>query len=218
MTTRYTRHEILSQLDQAVQDVRFAALDHGYYYPVDARLHGFRDEARWAIVIETVGYNPRGSDLFDVLHCFGNCIRGFPGSSDDDDFIRRIDNMEELQDEEDWVVAAGVASMVVRGHAVPIGDRAGVDLVDLFRSLAPSIRDLLLADEQELRRRLPADLPETLRLDEWHHPDVFNGELPSESDTFVMLADVLVEGRPELYKPTLPPNTHWSNWPEGGEL
>lgn len=55
-------------------------------------------------------------------------------------------------------------------------------------------------------------------LDEWHHPDVMDGVRPSESETFMLLADVLVDGRPELYRPTQAPNTHWSNWPDAGNL
>jgi hypothetical protein len=31
-----------------------------------------------------------------------------------------------------------------------------------------------------------------------------------------MLAKVLVTGDAAHYKPTKPPNTHWSNWPGGG--
>ena len=65
---------------------------------------------------------------------------------------------------------------------------------------------------------MPVDLPRVLVLDEWNHPDVFGGALPSQSETFLRIVDVLVEGRPELYTPGGPPNTHWSNWPEGGNV
>ncbi len=219
MVARYTRQQILGQLDQAAEDYRFPLLDHGYYYPVDVRLHGFRDDERWAIVIESVGYNPRAFNLVDVLHVYGNCIRGEPGPTDDvADFLDRIDNMDELQDDEEEVVAAGVESMIVRGHPVPSANRAGVDLVDVFRSLTPTFRELTLADEEELRRRLPIDLGQMLRLEEWHHPDVLGGDRPSESETFILVADVLVEGNPAVYKPSQAPNTHWSNWPDGGSL
>ncbi|WP_433353166.1 DUF7003 family protein [Micromonospora saelicesensis] len=37
-------------------------------------------------------------------------------------------------------------------------------------TLVPDHRELLLADEVELRRRIPADIPEIIRLDQWHHP------------------------------------------------
>ena len=44
------------------------------------------------------------------------------------------------------------------------------------------------------------------------------GEFPSDVETFQMLADVLVTGDIDLYKPTKRPNSYWKNWPEGGAL
>jgi uncharacterized protein DUF7003 len=75
----------------------------------------------------------------------------------------------------------------------------------------------MLAEESELRRRIPADLPEVLRLDEWHQPDIIDRQ-PSETETYRLLAEVLATANPTRYRPTLPPNTHWSNWPDSGSL
>ncbi|MEV6924307.1 hypothetical protein AB0M46_07350 [Dactylosporangium sp. NPDC051485] len=78
--------------------------------------------------------------------------------------------------------------------------------------------DVLVAmagHEHELRRRISVDVPEVLRLDQWHHPDV---EPPSQSETFRHIADVLATGDIDRYAPSKPPNTHWSNWPESGSL
>lgn len=94
-----------------------------------------------------------------MLHIYGNCIRGEPGF-EDEDFLSRVDNMDELQDDDDWVVAAGMDSMVVRGRALPVADCEGEELVDVLRHLVPSHRDLFLADQDELRRRVPRDLSE----------------------------------------------------------
>ncbi|MFE9657867.1 DUF7003 family protein [Micromonospora sp. NPDC006431] len=38
----------------------FPDLGHGYYYAVDARLHGYLNVGQWALIVETVGYSPRG--------------------------------------------------------------------------------------------------------------------------------------------------------------
>ena len=83
----------------------------------------------------------------------------------------------------------------------------------------PEHRDLLLADEDELRHRLPADLPRIMVLEEWWHrdPDRFD-QLPSETETFQQLAQVLASGDVDAYRPTHAPNTHWSFWPESGWL
>jgi hypothetical protein len=45
-----------------------------------------------------------------------------------------------------------------------------------------------LATEDELRARLP----HLLTLDQWHHPDVLNGDLPSGNERFMQLAELLV--------------------------
>src|SRR5206468_2682885 len=54
------REEILGQLDEANAAFSFPDLNHGYYYAIDVRLHAYGDDARWALIVETAGYNPRG--------------------------------------------------------------------------------------------------------------------------------------------------------------
>jgi outer membrane protein assembly factor BamB len=49
---------ILAQLDDCVSEYRFPDLNHGYFYAVDARMHLFSDTQRWALIVETLGYNP----------------------------------------------------------------------------------------------------------------------------------------------------------------
>ena len=88
----------------------------------------------------------------------------------------------------------------------------------LLRSLVPEHRNPLLATDGELSQRLSVALPLLLRLDQWCHPDVSAGELPSNSEAFKMIAEVLATGDASRYKPTQEPNTHWSNWPMGGDL
>lgn len=218
----YTVTEILAQLDEGAEpygSYAFPMLDHGYYYPVDQRLHVYRDEKRWALIFETLGYNPRAGNLLDVIHKLGNCV-GKPGS-DNGDFIGRIENDQELDsialNDNDWSRASGVA---VRGKMIPIPAEveAGMELWGLLRLVVPVDRERFLATEEELRARVPSDLPRLLVLDEWNHPDVLGGEKPSDSETFQQLARVLVDGDATLYVPTVAPNTHWSNWPEGGAL
>ncbi|MEU5781072.1 DUF7003 family protein [Micromonospora lupini] len=209
--------EILDQLDTAAGDFRFPDLGHGYYYAVDARLHAYRDAHRWALIVETVGYSPRAGNLIDVLHVFGNCLtEGQPGYGNED-FLSRVDNWDEIEDIDEPEIYCG-NPIVVRGRRIPVAAEPGEELVDVLRRLVPDHRELLLADDVELRRRIPADLPETLRLDQWHHPDPAQDTLPSQSPTFRQLADVLTTGDASRYAPDLPPNTHWSHWPESGSL
>ncbi|MER7586406.1 hypothetical protein ABTW72_02530 [Micromonospora sp. NPDC127501] len=107
---------------------------------------------------------------------------------------------------------------MVRGRRITVAAERGEELVDVLRRLVPDHRELLLADEVELRRRIPADMPEIIRLDQWHHPYLLQDTLPSQSETFRQLADVLTTGDVGRYAPDMRPNTHWSNWPESGNL
>jgi hypothetical protein len=91
------------------------------------------------------------------------------------------------------------------------------------RSPTPTFGDSALRDraeavtDAEVRRRLPADLPQLLRLEEWNQPDLFEMP-PSQSETYQLIAVVLESLAPTRYRPTLAPNTHWSNWPDSGSL
>jgi hypothetical protein len=207
--------EILDQFDAASTEFRFPELGHGYYFAVDARLHAYSDANRWAMIVEAIGYNPRGGNLYDVLHVFSNSLTtGRPGY-ENEDFLAVVDNIEEVEGETETY--RGAVPIVVKGHPLAVAAPAGTRLEHVFRELTPEHRGLLLADESELRRRIPADLPEVLRLDDWHQPDLFEHR-PSESETYRLLAEVLATADASRYRPKLPPNTHWSNWPDSGSL
>lgn len=80
------------------------------------------------------------------------------------------------------------------------------------------MRDKVLANEQERRINVLPEMKQILQLEEWNHPDIAAGELPSKSETFQQLAEVLCTADLNRYNPTLPPNTDWRNWLEGGTL
>ncbi|MFE4360687.1 DUF7003 family protein [Kitasatospora sp. NPDC056800] len=210
-----TISSILGQFDHCAAQGRFPDQDNGYSYPVDARMHLFGDGTRWAVIAELLGYNPRAGNLVDFVHCYGNCLtRGEPGLGR---FLDRVDNMAEIAPggAEEY---GGGAPVVVRGRPLPVDAEAGTPLQEVFRRLVPEYRTLLLADEAELRDHLPADLPPLLRIDEWNQPEDFWETRPSGHETFRLVAEVLVSGDPGRYRPTLAPNTHWSNWPDAGTL
>ncbi len=147
-------------------------------------------------------------------------------------FIYAMEEGPWIDDEDGELVSEAADAVQIRGARVPIpGPSAfaelGIDLeepprlaiFELCRALAASHREALLATNEELRVNVQADMAELLRLDQWHHPNVIDDdERPSGSPTFQQLAAVLVSGDVSLYKPTLDPNTHWRNWPDGGSL
>lgn len=207
---------ILAQFDASAEDFTFPDLGHGYHFAIDARLHAYADFDRWALVVETVGYNPRAGDVLDVLHTYGNCLTSGGPGVENDDFLGRIDNFDDVEDE-DEPETAGAANPVVRGTHLELSPQAGEDLSAVFRRLVPAHRDLLLADEVELRRRIPRDIPEILRLEEWHQPNLFETK-PSHSEVYRQLAEVLATADPSRYRPSEEPNTHWTRWPDSGGL
>ena len=48
--------------------------------------------------------------------------------------------------------------------------------------------------------------------------EMLDNNSPSKYETWRMIAKVIVTGNTKHYKPTLKPNTHWSNYPESGSL
>lgn len=214
-----TVSSILGRFDLAYGCGVFPDMANGYYYPVDVRMHLFADADRWAWVVELLGYNPRGGNLIDVVHFFGNCLTGGANGLTNDDFLDRVDNMDEVEDEGDGGHFRVGVPIVVRGHAIHVNAAQGTPLESVFRSLVPEHRALLLADNDEVRARIPADIPLILRLEEWHQPtDMWDGHKPSDYEVFRQVAEVLVTADPTRYRPTEQPNTHWSNWPEAGTL
>jgi hypothetical protein len=51
-----------------------------------------------------------------------------------------------------------------------------------------------------------------------YNKDLVKNNSPSTYETWRMIAKVIVTGNIKHYKPTLKPNTHWSNYPESGSL
>jgi len=229
---------ILKQLDQAASDFVFPMLDNGYIYPADVRLNVYRDSNDWLMIIEALGASsPRtsGCDSFqNCLHVFGSALDREPGTANED-FLYPISSLEGeplFEDEDEWNLRPGARALCIKGNSVAFDSSPeslatkGIELIDppavdppaVLRSLLPENRDLLFAGEDELAARNPKQLPLWFRLDEWNHPDLAGDVMPSDSETFRMLADAIVAGDPSLYAPTLPPNTHWKNWPDGGTL
>jgi hypothetical protein len=231
----FTADEILQQLDACAKQYTFPMLDNGYVYLVDTRLNAYRDATRWAMIIEIVGFSfrtgvPYGMQV--VLYCFGNCLRRSPGTANEDFLWFVKEDAEKLIFDDESSIRPSATSIQIRDQMVSIPrdpeawTKKGIVLqsppaiqpYELMRVLVPEHRHLFLARDVELQQRIPTDLPLFLRLNEWNHPDLSGDSIPSRSRTFQMLAEAITAGDHRLYRPTEPPNTHWSNWPESGTL
>src|SRR5262245_27551875 len=91
---RYSAASILRQLDRCAEEMDFPMLDNAHFYPGDVRLSACRDERRWALVIEELGFLYRAG-LPHVLPTWlfpsGNCLLQQAGLGDDN-FLFLVDN------------------------------------------------------------------------------------------------------------------------------
>jgi hypothetical protein len=97
-------------------------------------------------------------------------------------------------------------------------DPVRIHVFELCRYIAAEARDRVLATPAELRTSVRPEMSQIMQLDEWHHPDLISGQLPSESTAFRQLAHVLETGDVSSYQPAQAANTDWKNWPGGGSL
>jgi hypothetical protein len=238
MPTRYTAADILRQLDEHAGAYSFPVLDNTQVALADVRLTAYRDERRWALVIEVLGLDthaglPEGFE--NTFYVYGNCLRRAPGIGPihraviDNDPQRPAFGGEEdadyylLRPDAEVVLIRGQRVPIPRdpavyaGHDILIEDNEPIQAETLLRVLAPAYRHLLFATEEELRRCVPADLPQVIRLDGWYHPEDFDEQPPSACVTFQQIAKVLATGDPNRYAADEDNNnTHWSHWPDGG--
>ncbi len=151
---------------------------------------------------------------------------------DESSYFHPIDEGDWRDNHREEFVSLEATDLKLRGREVPLPKlRAyaehGIELenpehdrvFELCRYLAATQRADILATESEQRVRVRPEMTKLLQLDDWHHPDVVDGESrPSNTESFQQLARVPVTGDVSLYAPTLAPNTHWKNWPDGGSL
>lgn len=238
---------ILSILDTCCDAFEFPMLDNGYTYLAATRLTLFRGGADWGLVIEVFGYSVRAGLPDTYLHVFGSDVQGRPGPERYVTRAAWETAMEQAPfhwhrgihpiEDGDWISEEGQVtpgtSVQLRGQTVPLPadgtayasagvaleDPPHVEVHEACRWLAATHRAAVLATEAELAACFGAHMQPILQLDGWHHPDVVDdAHRPSNSESFRMLASVLETGDVSMYAPTEAPNTHWSNWPDGGTL
>jgi len=239
--------QILAVLDRCCDNYTFPMLDNGYVYLAATRLSLYRAEEEWAMVIETFGYSPRSFLPDTCIYTFASTIfdRDIPAgygpkeisnllALNPNNDMRFVFPLEpgDWQEASDFAVSEKAAEVIVRGQKRPIPsleryaqqeitleNPPRVQVYELCRFLANDVRDLVLATADERRKSLMPAMVQILQLEEWHHPDVVeNDARPSGSETFQQLAQILMTGDKELYRPSQLPNTHWRNWPDGGSL
>lgn len=229
--------DILKQLDKCAQEFSFPMLDNGYVAPAGTEMSIYRDENRWVIIIEVIGFSYRGgghNGISNCLHIFGNCLDYEPGMQNEN-FLSLTDdavNCQTFDDDELFYLNPDCDSFLLRGEpysiihdrekyklsGIELEDEEKINAFEFLRLLNDLHHDKLIASEDEIRERIPVDIPLMLKVEEWFHPDLVNEDMPGENETFIQIAKVLETGNIEWYKPSKEANTHWSNWPDGGTL
>ena len=210
------------------------------------RLSVYMSHKSWGVVVEVFGFSPRSEAPSIQIYTFSNKLANRNPASNDAsleayendiknnknnelNFVYPINNENWMDDEDPEYIKSG-AKVELRDVLVTMPELEKYSLYgikleesqplvyELCRYIASEYRDKVLCTEVERRCNLGSSIELLLQLDEWCHPDIVEGELPSQSEVFQQIADVIVSKDVAKYKPTLEPNTHWVNWPEGGSL
>jgi hypothetical protein len=241
-----TPSEILAILDRGAEDGVLPMLDNPYVYLAATRLTLYRSETDWALVFEIFGFSPRAGLPDLSIWTFASSLRDrnppekyrtpdayqsylVQHTNDESRFFYPIEPSGWQDPANAALVADSATELIVRGDVVQLPTldelaRSGVvpsrpprTLVrEVCRFFAETRDERVLGTESERRVSVPAELDEVLCLDAWTHPDLAAGERISESASFQQIASVLISGDRTRYRPTTEPNTHWSNWPDGG--
>jgi hypothetical protein len=215
----------------------FPRLDTATEFLCASRLTAYAKGSEWALVFETLVFAPPSTGLDRVrtwLYTFGTPLAGPQGNTRDSQLhvISEGDDGPIFSSGTGFELRATKGSVRIRGKLVSY-DASAKALAreripqvfppkvcgpDWVRLVAVDHRESLLATDQERRARVAPGLRKLLELDEWRHPDISEGEIPSDTETFQLLADAIAQSDPKLYRPRERPNNHWRNWPRGGML
>lgn len=233
---RLSMRQILSLLDRSADPWFHAFPDFALAsWLVDVRLSVYRDGPTWCLLIEVVEVDtssPGHLGVRTILYPIAT-PPGFPELLANHNILiltsdgggastfRSLKRKGEFANPRAAVLR--LRDRVIKLPKTVDYARSGIDLrslpyihnYELMRCLASQHDSLFFATESEIRERVPAvRCDPILRLRQWRHPRILDGEAPSKTETFKMLAKVIVTGDPSHYRPTEDSNTHWSCWPD----
>jgi hypothetical protein len=242
----WNKERILRILDQCAEEFTFPVMDNGYVYLAATKMSVYRSDSDWAIVIEVFGFSPRSGEPDTQIYTFSSNLYNRNDSSNyvsqegydnylknnpynESRFVYPIENNEWINSEVSEYLN-DTASCILRGIDVLLPKpseyaECGIQLeeetpltYEFCRYLACKYREQVLCTEEERRVSVLPELELVLQLDEWHHPDISDGELPSSTKTFQQLAEMIENGSIDPLRNNESKNTHWVNWPEAGTL
>jgi len=242
----FTAKDILSVIDKSATEFQFPMLDNGYIYLAASRLSLYGSAEGWAIVIETFGFSPRVGRPDLSVTTISNKLRNRDQPSDyvsPEAYQSYLSNNPSTEMRNFWPISDAIwideeepehvvsnSVLDLRGRSIAMPERTdleatGIELegdkvaiFELCRFLAAKHRTDVLGTEIERRVSVDPEMQEILMLDDWHHPDLAAGQLPSQTRTFQKLASVLESRNAAFFEVSEISNNHWKNWPDGGSL
>jgi len=169
------------------------------------RLEVYRQEDWWRLLFHSVVWCPAAAGLETLLEPVGldvppHCCHALTPAT------------LELRDDDT------VQSLTVRGTAVDLETLDVQPHYDLqpeypfWVAVALLERDPepLFATAAERAVAIPPGIEPLLIVNTWEHPT--EEGLPSQTETFPRLAEVLLTGDRQRWRPVVNPNTHWRHW------
>lgn len=87
---------------------------------------------------------------------------------------------------------------------------------DLVRFLGDTQPEKIYATEEDIRPQFSKEPKKIMTVDDFHHLSIYKQDkLPSQVETYQLIADVLINKDASLWNPRLEANNHWSNWESG---
>jgi hypothetical protein len=146
----------------------------------------------------------------------------------------RIHNREGTDYEQFELISPSVNEINIRGNKIKIehdlskytnfgiipradsNPRHLIGFEDIIRYINETNPSIISAKENEIKEHIPADLPKLMTIDKFHFESIYDKRnLPSTQELYRLIAKILVSKDASLWKPSLKPNNHWSNWKSG---
>ncbi len=222
---------ILGDLDKYASDFDFPVLDNDYVQFAAARLSAFRGSKDWLIAFEVLGFSTRQVEFVDDLYAYGSCVgregivdQEVPVASLPENPLFDSETNQGIADWRGWSVRIGAEKLSFSPSqeeyataGIVTAERSGpgsLSEIEILRFLVHRFgENKLFMSDEDLLRKVPAckGLSKLLQTTRWQHPDIADGERPSQNQSVRTLIQALVQGDPSLFDPGRP-NTNWQSW------
>lgn len=148
--------------------------------------------------------------------------------------FERIENKEGVEMETFELIGHDIKEIKVRDKFVPFDnnyknyEKVGIKIRDydnpqkligfgdLIRYFHETNPQLINATEDEIQKYIPKDIPKLMTIENFHFESAYEKtNLPSQQETYKLLAKILTTRDTTNWKPTQKPNNSWKNWESG---